>query len=228
MAGSRTAGLVTMGGKGMIRLMIVDDHELLRLGLRQIFSEYHDVEVVAEAGDGETAIRLCREVHPDVVILDVSLPGLSGFELTRRLKTNKPLLTILALSVHDSSPFPERMMEAGASGYLTKGCSVSELLQAVRTVARGGRHIGSAIAQKIILNSMDGQSSTPFDNLSAREMEVLVLLAEGNRLTEIADAMHLSPKTVATYKYRIFEKLETRNDVEVTRLAMRYGIGAPS
>lgn len=212
----------------MIRLMIVDDHELLRLGLRQIFSEYHDVEVVAEAGDGDSAIRLCREVQPDVVILDISLPGLSGFELTRRLKMGKPTVTVLALSVHDSSPYPERMMEAGASGYMNKGCSVSELLQAVRTVAKGGRHIGSAIAQKMILNSMDGNSGTPLDSLSSREMEVLVLLAEGRRLAEIADAMHLSPKTVATYKYRIFEKLETRNDVEVTRLAMRYGIGVPA
>jgi len=186
------------------------------------------VEVVAEAGEGEAAVRLCREVKPDVVILDISLPGLSGFELTRRLKMGKPAVTVLALSVHDSSPYPQRMMEAGASGYVTKGCSVSELLQAVRTVAKGGRHIGAAIAQKMILNNMDGQNRTPFDNLSSREMEVLVLLAEGRRLAEIADAMHLSPKTVATYKYRIFEKLETRNDVEVTRLAMRYGIGAPA
>jgi two-component system invasion response regulator UvrY len=212
----------------MIRLMIVDDHELLRLGLRQIFSEYHDVEVVAEAAEGESAIRLCREVQPDVVILDITLPGLSGFELTRRLKMGKPAVAVLALSVHDSSPYPERMMEAGASGYVTKGCSVSELLQAVRTVAKGGRHIGSAIAQKMVLSSMDGDHRTPFDNLSSREMEVLVLLAEGHRLTEIADTMHLSPKTIATYKYRIFEKLETRNDVEATRLAMRYGIGAPA
>jgi two-component system invasion response regulator UvrY len=140
----------------------------------------------------------------------------------------KPPVAVLALSVHEASPFPERMMEAGASGYLTKGCSVSELVQAVRTVARGGRHIGSTIAQKMILNSMDGHNGTPFDSLSAREMEVLMLLSEGHRLSEIADAMHLSPKTVATYKYRIFEKLETRNDVEVTRLAMRYGIGAPA
>ncbi|HET6563878.1 MAG TPA: response regulator [Xanthomonadales bacterium] len=212
----------------MIRLMIVDDHELLRLGLRQIFSEYNDIEVVAEAGDGDTAIRLCREVRPNVVVLDVSLPGLSGFELTRRLRAFKPAVTVIALSVHDASPYPERMMEAGASGYLTKGCTVSELLQAIRTVARGGRHIGSAIAQKLILNGMEGHNGTPFDSLSAREMEVLVLLSEGHRLSEIADTMHLSPKTVATYKYRIFEKLETRNDVEMTRLAMRYGIGAPA
>jgi two-component system invasion response regulator UvrY len=212
----------------MIRLMIVDDHELLRLGLRQIFSEYHDIEIVAEAGDGDTAIRLSREVRPDVVVLDISLPGMSGFELARRLRMGQPSLFVLALSVHDCSPYPERMMEAGASGYLTKGCSVNELLQAVRTVAKGGRHIGSAIAQKLVLNSMEGHNGTPFDSLSAREMEVLVMLADGRNLAEIADAMHLSPKTVATYKYRIFDKLETRNDVQVTRLAMRYGIGAPA
>ena len=212
----------------MIRVMIVDDHELVRLGLRQIFSEYHDIEVVAEAGDGKTAVRLCREVQPDVVILDVSLSGQSGFELTRRLKLGQSSLRVLAMSIYDSSPYPERMMEAGASGYLTKACSLSELLEALRTVARGGRHIGSAIAQKMVLGNLDGSGTTPFDSLSSREMEVLVLLSEGNRLAEIADAMHLSPKTVATYKYRIFDKLDTRNDVEATRLAMRYGIGVPA
>jgi two-component system invasion response regulator UvrY len=212
----------------MIRLMMVDDHELVRLGLRQIFSEYHDIEVVAEAADGEAAIRLCREVRPELVILDISLPGLSGLELTRRLRMGKPAVTVLVLSVYDSSPYPERMMEAGASGYLTKGCAVSELLQAVRTVAKGGRHIGSAVAQKMVLGNINGTGSTPFDALSSREMEVLVMLTEGHRVAEIADVMHLSPKTVATYKYRIFEKLDTRNDVQVTRMAMRYGIGVPA
>ncbi|HMB59906.1 MAG TPA: LuxR C-terminal-related transcriptional regulator, partial [Xanthomonadales bacterium] len=126
-------------------------------------------------------------------------------------------------------PYPERLMKAGASGYLTKDCSVSELVQAIRTVARGSRHIGSTVAQTMALGILPGgKQSSPFDDLSTREMEVMLMLAEGQRIADIADTMHLSPKTVATYKYRIFEKLDTRNDVAMTRMAMRYGIVAPA
>jgi len=208
----------------MIRLMIVDDHELVRVGLRQILSDYPNIEIVGEAGNGETAIRLNREIWPEVVLLDICMPGLSGLETTARLKQARPDLAVLILSVHESAPYPERLMEAGASGYLTKGCPVGELVQAIRTVARGGRHIGSAVAQSMALGMLPGGTNSPFDELSAREMEVMLMLADGYRLAEIANTMHLSPKTVATYKYRIFEKLNTRNDVAMTRMAMRYGI----
>jgi len=212
----------------MIRLLIVDDHELVRVGLRQILADYPAIEIVGEAGNGETAIRLNRELWPDVVLLDICMPGLSGLETTARLKQARPDLAVLVLSVHDSAPYPERLMEAGATGYLTKGCAVTELVQAIGTVARGGRHIGSAVAQSMALGMLPGAGSSPFDDLSAREMEVMLMLAEGHRLADIASTMHLSPKTVATYKYRIFEKLDTRNDVAMTRMAMRYGIVAPA
>jgi len=212
----------------MIRLMIVDDHELVRVGLRQILSDYPNIEVVGEAGNGETAIRLNRELWPEVVLLDICMPGLSGLETTARLKQARPDLAVLILSVHESPPYPERLMEVGASGYLTKGCPVNELVQAIGTVARGGRHIGSAVAQSMALGMLPGGSASPFDELSAREMEVMLMLVDGYRLAEIANTMHLSPKTVATYKYRIFEKLDTRNDVAMTRMAMRYGIVPPS
>ena len=208
----------------MIRLMIVDDHELVRVGLRHILGEYANIEIVAESGDGETAIRLNREVQPDVMLLDVCMPGLSGLELTGRLKQSRAELGIIILTVQDSAPFPERLMEAGASGYLTKGCPVPELVQAIRVVARGGRHLGSAIAQQMALGMLPGAGVSPFEELSAREMEVMLMLADGQRIPDIAKTMHLSPKTVATYKYRIFEKLSTRNDVEMTRMAMRYGL----
>ena len=211
----------------MIRLLIVDDHELVRVGLRQILADYPAIEIVGEAGNGETAIRLNRELWPDVVLLDICMPGLSGLETTARLKQARPDLAVLILSVHESAPYPERLMEAGAAGYLTKGCAVTELVQAIGTVARGGRHIGSAVAQSMALGMLPGAGSSPFDELSAREMEVMLMLADGHRLADIASTMHLSPKTVATYKYRIFEKLDTRNDVAMTRMAMRYGIVAP-
>ena len=212
----------------MIRLLIVDDHELVRVGLRQILADYPAIEIVGEAGNGETAIRLNRELHPDVVLLDICMPGLSGLEITARLKHARPALAVIILSVHEAAPYPERLMEAGASGYLTKGCPVNELVQAIGTVARGGRHIGSTIAQNMALGMLPGAFSSPFDELSAREMEVMLMLADGYRLADIANKMHLSPKTVATYKYRIFEKLDTHNDVSMTRMAMRYGLVVPA
>jgi len=212
----------------MIRLLIVDDHELVRVGLRQILKDYPAIEIVGEAGNGETALRLNRELWPDVVLLDICMPGLSGLEITTRLKQARPGLAVMILSVHESAPYPERLMEAGASGYLTKGCPVTELVQAISTVARGGRHIGSAVAQGMALKMLPGNPASPFDELSVREMEVMLMLADGHRLADIADTMHLSPKTVATYKYRIFDKLNTSNDVAMTRMAMRYGIVSPA
>lgn len=212
----------------MIRLLIVDDHELVRVGLREILADYPAIEVVGEAGNGETALRLYRELWPDVVLLDICMPGLSGLETTVRLKLARASAAIIILSVHETAPYPERLMEVGASGYLTKGCPVAELLEAIRTVARGGRHIGSTVAQTMALGMLPGSGATPFDELSTREMEVMLMLADGYRVADIASTMHLSPKTVATYKYRIFEKLDTRNDVAMTRMAMRYGIVAPA
>lgn len=210
----------------MIRILVVDNHELVRVGLRSIISQYPALKIAGEARDGETAIRLNRELRPDVVLTAVRLPGLSGIEVTSRLKQMSPGLGIIAFTFQDQSPFPAKLMEAGASGYLTKGCTATELVEAIRTVARGGRHIGSSVAQKMALDLMPGQNGTPFDGLSAREMEVMLMLAEGKKVQDIARIMHLSPKTVATYKYRIYDKLNTHSDVQVTRMAMRYGVVA--
>jgi two-component system invasion response regulator UvrY len=204
--------------------MVVDDHELVRIGLRHILAEYPSIHIAGEAPDGETAIRLNRELKPDVVLLDVCLPGLSGFEVTSRLKQASPDLGIIILTIHEQAPYPAQLLEAGASGYLTKGCPATELVQAIKTVARGGRHIGSKVAQEMALQMLPGGKSSPFDELSAREMEVMLMLADGRKIADIADIMHLSPKTVATYKYRIFDKLNTRSDVDMTRMALRYGI----
>jgi len=208
----------------MIRLLVVDDHELVRIGLRHLFAEYPAIQVAGEAGDGETAIRMNRELKPDVVLLDVSLPGLSGFEVTARLKQASPGLGIIILTVHDEAPYPAQLLGAGASGYLTKGCPATELVQAIQTVARGGRHVGAQVAQQMALSMLPGGQGSPFDELSAREMEVMLMLASGRKIADIAETMHLSPKTIATYKYRIFDKLNTRSDVDMTRMAIRYGI----
>jgi two-component system invasion response regulator UvrY len=210
----------------MIRLLVVDDHELVRIGLRHILAGYPAIQIAAEAVDGESALRMNREIQPDVVLLDVCLPGLSGFEVTRRLNQASPDVGIIILTVHEHAPYPAQLLEAGASAYLTKGCPATELVRAIQTVAGGGRHVGSTIAQQMALDMLPGGGGSPFEELSAREMEVMLMLADGLRIADIAEAMHLSPKTVATYKYRIFEKLDTRNDVDMTRMAMRYGVVA--
>ena len=210
----------------MIRILVVDDHELVRIGLRQVLADYPEIQVAGEAADGETALRLNRELRPDVALLDISLPGLSGFEITARLKQASPRLCVIILTVHDQAPYPAQLLEAGAAAYLSKGCPATELVEAIRTVVRGGRHIGSRVAQQIALDMLPGRPASPFEELSSREMEVLLLLAEGRKVADIAGLMHLSPKTVATYKYRIYEKLNTRSDVDIARMAMRYGIVA--
>jgi two-component system invasion response regulator UvrY len=210
----------------MIRILVVDDHELVRIGLRHILADYPSIQIAAEAVDGESALRMNREIRPDVVLLDVCLPGLSGFEVTKRLKQASPHLGIIILTVHEQAPYPAQLLEAGASAYLTKGCPATELVQAIQTVAGGGRHIGSRVAQQMALDMLPGGKGSPFEELSAREMEVMLMLADGLKIADIAEAMHLSPKTVATYKYRIFEKLNTRSDVDMTRMAMRYGVVA--
>jgi two-component system, NarL family, invasion response regulator UvrY len=210
----------------MIRLLVVDDHELVRIGLRHILADYPAIQIAGEAVDGESALRMNRQLRPDVVLLDVCLPGLSGFEVTTRLKQASPNLGIVILTVHEQAPYPAQLLEAGASAYLTKGCPATELVEAIDTVARGGRHIGSRIAQQMALHLLPGGGASPFEELSAREMEVMLMLAEGRRIADIAEVLHLSPKTVATYKYRIFEKLNTRSDVDMARMAMRYGVVA--
>jgi len=197
----------------MIRVLVVDDHELVRIGLRHTLKDYPSICVAGEAPDGETALVMNRELRPDVVLLDVGLPGLSGFEITTRLRQATPPPGVIILTVHDKRPYPERLLEAGAAGYLTKGCPATELVEAIRTVAAGGRHIGSRIAQKMALDLLPGGEASPFDELSAREMEVMLMLADGHKIAEIA-----------TYKYRIFEKLDTRSDVDMTRMALRYGL----
>jgi two-component system invasion response regulator UvrY len=212
----------------MIRLLVVDDHELVRIGLRHILADYPSIQIAGEAVDGESALRMNRQLKPDVVLLDISLPGLSGFEVTGRLKQAPNRPAIIILTVYEQAPFPSQLLEAGASAYLTKGCPPPELVDAIRTVAAGGRHVGSRIAQQMALRMLPGAESTPFDKLSAREMEVMLMLADGQKIADIAGLMHLSPKTVATYKYRIFEKLEARSDVDMTRMALRYGVVPPS
>jgi len=208
----------------MIRLLIVDDHELVRVGLREILADYPAIEIVGEAGNGETALRLCRELWPDVVLLDICMPGLSGLETTVRLKLARASLAIIILSVHETAPYPERLMEAGASGYLTKGSDVMEVINAINAVHRGHQYLTRDVAEKVAFTSLRNRNRTPLERLSDRETEVMMMIIQGIRNKDIAEMLCLSPKTTSTLRYRLHEKLGVCNDVELTRYAIRHGI----
>lgn len=208
----------------MKKVLIVDDQEIVRAGLRLILEGQKHFEVCGEASSGESAIRMARTLQPDVTIIDISLRGLTAFEITHKLKRAHPDGSILVLAAHAKSPYPNRILDAGASGYLTKDCAPAEFLEAVQTVSMGGRFIGMEAAKQLALSILPGTAESPFDELSAREMEVMLKLTEGNRIPDIASLMSLSPKTVATYKYRIYDKLGTRSEVDLVKMAMRYGL----
>lgn len=208
----------------MIRVLLVDDHKLVRTGIRLILEETPDIRVEAEAVSGEEAVKLARDLMPDVILMDVNMPGIGGLEATRKLHAHNPGIKVIAVSVHTSEPFPLRLLEAGAHGYLTKDCAADEVVTAVRKVHGGERYITASIAQQLALAKLEGGKSSPFDKLSQREMQVMLMVITGQELQAISDQLNLSPKTVSTYRSRLFEKLDVNNDVELTRMALRYGV----
>lgn len=208
----------------MIRVLLVDDHKLVRTGIRLILEETPDIRVAGEATTGEEAVTMARELKPDVILMDVNMPGIGGLEATRKLHAYDPSLKVIAVSVHASEPFPLRLLEAGAHGYLTKDCASDEVVTAVRKVHSGERYITASIAQQLALARLEGGKASPFEKLSQREMQVMLMVITGQELQAISDQLHLSPKTVSTYRSRLFEKLSVSNDVELTRLALRYDV----
>lgn len=210
----------------MIRIVLVDDHALMRTGLRMILQQQADIQIVGEAEDGEGGLALIKRLQPDVALVDVHMPGVSGVEVTERVRRAKLTTRIVILTMAGDAPFPQRLLQAGASGYLTKGCPAEELLKAVRRVADGQRYLGGDVAQQMALTSMDG-GQAPFGQLSARELEVAMMLAQGHGAQLIAGRLHLSAKTVATYKSRLFEKLGVDNVVALAHLANAHGLLDP-
>lgn len=209
----------------MIGVLLVDDHKLVRTGLRLILEDTADIRVVGEASTGEEALDRARSLKPDVILMDVSMPGIGGLEATRKLAMGLPDARVIVLSVHTAEPYPMRLLEAGASGYLTKDCAADEIVSAIRRVHSGERYITAEIARQMALNSVSrSNSSSPFEQLSPREMQVMIMVTGGHSQQEISDKLHLSPKTISTYRSRLFQKLGVNNDVELTRLALRYGV----
>lgn len=210
-----------------IRVFIVDDHALVRTGLRMILSTQTDIEVLGEADSGETALPLIRRLKPDVVLCDLHLPGVSGLELTERIVKGDHGTRVVIVSVLEDGPLPKRLLEAGASGYVGKAGDGSELLNAVRQVARGRRYLASSVAQHLALAGIGGGDS-PIDGLTARELEIGLLLVQGLRQHDIAQRLSLSPKTVNTHKSRLFEKLGIGDSVALARTLKQYGLLDPA
>ncbi len=205
----------------MITVLVADDHELVRSGIEYILDTVPEITVVGTAATAEAALELADSLRPDIVIMDVNMPGLGGLAACQKLKRRHPEIRLIALSVYADGPIPRQLIEAGVDGYLSKHCPPQEMIKAVKTVHRGDRYLSQDVANRLIFAE---KSATPFDRLSSREMEVALLTLQGKSIQEIAAILSVSPKTVCTYRYRIFEKLGIRNDVELTRLAAKYGL----
>lgn len=215
---------LTQGGSNVINLVLIDDHELVRTGFRMILQQQPDMSVCGEAGTAEEGLTLIRTQKPDIALVDVHMPGMSGIELTERVDRSKQMKTrIIIVTIVDDARFPKRLLEAGAFGYLTKGCNAEELLNAVRQVAKGRRYLAPAVAQQLALSTLDGEQS-PFDSLSSRELEVAMMLVRGKPLTSIGEQLSLSPKTVSTYKQRLMEKLQVDHLVSLAHLMTVHGL----
>ncbi|MGE8409453.1 MAG: UvrY/SirA/GacA family response regulator transcription factor [Pseudomonas sp.] len=208
----------------MIRVLVVDDHDLVRTGITRMLADIDGLQVVGEADSGETALKVTRELKPDVVLMDVKMPGIGGLEATRKLLRSHPDIKVVAVTVCEEDPFPTRLLQAGAAGYLTKGAGLDEMVQAIRLVFAGQRFISPQIAQQLALKPFDSKNASPFDSLSEREIQIALMIVGCQKVQIISDKLCLSPKTVNTYRYRIFEKLSVTSDVELTLLAVRHGM----
>lgn len=208
----------------LITVLIVDDHELVRAGIRSLLASVNGIKVIAEASSGEEAVKIAREKRPNVVLMDVRMPGIGGLEATRKLLRSDPDAKVIALSVCGEEPFPSKLLQAGAAGYLTKGSDLDEMVQAINTVFMGKRYISPDVAQQLALKHLNDDNASPFDILSERELQVMLMITSGQKVQDISDKLCLSPKTVNSYRYRLFEKLGVNSDVELTHLAIRHGV----
>lgn len=213
-----------------ISVLLVDDHELVRMGLKALLEKETGIKIIGEATSGEQAIRMVREKKPDIVLMDVKMPGIGGLEATRRLMHSYPDVRIIAVTSCHDDPYPSRLMQTGASGFVAKDSASVELADAIRKVYSGQRYVSTEIAQQMALKTMTrngsegGDDASPLTDLSERELQVLLMVSVGAKIQKIADKLCITSKTVNTYRYRLYEKLGVETDVELALLAIRHGL----
>jgi DNA-binding NarL/FixJ family response regulator len=206
----------------MIRILIADDHTMFREGIKEILGRHADLSVVAEAGDGHEAMSRIRDTEVDVILLDISMPGLSGLDILRDIVLERPRAAVLILSMHPEEQYAVRVLKAGAAGYLTKESAAEDLVAAIRTVASGGTYVTPALAKTFAAVLRSEWGTLPHQLLSDREFQVMRMLALGKKTREIADELCLSEKTISTYRARVLDKMKLRTTVDITRYALRH------
>ncbi|HEY0892566.1 MULTISPECIES: response regulator [Cellvibrio] len=213
----------------MTKILVVDDHDLVRMGIVRMLADIDGYQVVGDAKSGEEAVTKARILKPDVVLMDVKMPGMGGLEATKKLLTVNPVIKIIAVTACDDDLYPTRLMQAGAVGYVTKGAEFTEITDAINKVIRGDLYMSNSIAQQLALRTFSGNNNqeSPFEKLSQRELQTAMLIANGQKVNDIANTFCVSPKTVNSYRYRIFEKLDINSDVELTLLAVKHNLLDP-
>lgn len=209
-----------------IKILVADDHDLVRTGITRMLSDDPLIEVVSEASCGESAVQNTRHLKPDVVLLDVNMPNIGGIEATRRIKQIDENIKVLAVSSLTSEPYPTMLLKAGVNGYITKGTPIDEMIRAIKKVYEGGKYFSHEVAEQLAQSVLDNKQN-PLDALSEREKQVLMMVVNCQSVQQIADTLFVSTKTVNTYRYRIFEKLGVDSDVKLTHLAIRHGLIDP-
>ncbi len=201
----------------MTSILLVDDHDLVRAGLKSILESNENFQVVAEKASGEEALEYLQSesILPDLVLMDINMPGIGGIETTKRIHHKYPDIKIIAVTALQEAPFPAQLIKVGASGYVTKGCEAKEMFEAINSVLEGRQYLNQEISRS---------DDNPFTGLSDREMQVMLMVTQGHSNQYISDSLFLSPKTISTYRHRVFEKLSVSNDVELTHLAIRHGV----
>ncbi|WP_019613263.1 UvrY/SirA/GacA family response regulator transcription factor [Psychromonas ossibalaenae] len=208
----------------MINILLVDDHELVRTGISRIIDDVRGMKVIGEAESGEEAVKWCRSNDPDVILMDINMPGIGGLDAMHRILRINEDIKIIMLTMHTENPFPSKVMQAGAAGYLSKSAAPDEVLNAIRAVNSGQRYLAPEIAQQMALSQISPATEDPFSVLSERELQIMMMITKGQRVVDISEQLHLSPKTINSYRYRLFDKLGVNGDVELTHLAIRYGM----
>ncbi len=216
-------------GASLTKILVVDDHDLVRMGIVRMLADIDGYQVVGDAKSGEEAVTKARILKPDVVLMDVKMPGMGGLEATKKLLTVNPVIKIIAVTACDDDLYPTRLMQAGAVGYVTKGAEFTEITDAINKVTRGDLYMSNSIAQQLALKTFSGGNNqeSPFEKLSQRELQTAMLIANGQKVNDIANTFCVSPKTVNSYRYRIFEKLDINSDVELTLLAVKHNLLDP-